>query len=129
MEVVLAGLQWSECLTYLDDVIVFSSNFDNHMQRLELVFERLKKANLKLKPGKCQFVRSEVFYLGHTVSEKGLQPNSERVKAVSKYPIPKKESQLKPLLCMAGYYRRFISKFSETAAPLYKLLKNKKPFD
>ena len=129
MEVVLAGLQWSECLIYLDDVIVFSSSFDMHMQRLGLVFERLEKANLKLKPSECQFVQSEVCYLEHAVSEKERQPNSERVKAVSEYPSPKDVSQLKTFLGMAGYYRRFIPNFSETAAPLYELLKKEKPFE
>ena len=130
MEVVLAGLQWSECLIYVDDIIVFSSSFDKHMQRLGLVFERLEKANLKLKSSKCQFVRSEVCYLGHTVSEKELQPNSERVKAVREYPSLKDVSQQKTFLGMAGYYRRFIPTFSETAAPLYELLKKKKePFE
>ena len=62
MEVVLAGLQWSECLVYLDDVIVFSSSFEEHISRLEAVFKRLRKSHLKLNPGKCDFfqVRSEV---------------------------------------------------------------------
>lgn len=129
MEVVLAGLQWSECLIYLDDVIVFSVDLEDHVRRLELVFERLRKANLKLKPSKCQFMKSEVCYLGHKVSGGGISPDPVRVEAVGKYPLPSDPKQLKVFLGMAGYYRRFVPRFSEVAAPLYELLRKGATFE
>ena len=67
MELVLAGLQWSHCLIYLDDIIL-GSNFDDHLKNLQLVFKRLLEAGLKLQPKKCAFLREMVAYLGHIVS-------------------------------------------------------------
>ena len=70
MELVLHGLQWQICLIYLDDIIVFSKNFDDHIQRLDMVLQRISEANLKLKPEKCDLLKSEVAFLGHFVSDK-----------------------------------------------------------
>ena len=68
MDVVLAGLTWEVCLVFLDDVIVFSDTFERHIERLSLVFERLRKANLKLKPEKCRLFHKRIHFLGHVVS-------------------------------------------------------------
>ena len=65
MDLVLAGLQWSHCLVYLDDVIVLGSTFDNYLNNLRAVFDRIQEAGLKLKPSKCSFLREKVEYLGH----------------------------------------------------------------
>ena len=75
MECVLAGLVPNECLIYLDDIIVFSTSFADHLTRLEAVFQCLQQAGLKLKPSKCHFARKEVKYLGHIVSAEGIKPN------------------------------------------------------
>ena len=72
MDLVLAGLQWEHCLVYLDDVIVFGRNFPEHLKNLQMVFERLRQAGLKLKPSKCAFFQREVRYLGHVVSKEGI---------------------------------------------------------
>ena len=68
MEIALRGLQWHNCLIYLDDVLVFGSNFEQHMQRVEQVLSRIKAAGLKLKPEKCQLLQTQVNFLGHTIS-------------------------------------------------------------
>ena len=82
-----------DCLIYLDDMIIFSSTFEEHLERLDAVFSRLKQHNLKLKPSKCEFLRSEVTYLGHVVSEEGIRTDPEKTKAVKNWPVQKERSQ------------------------------------
>lgn len=89
MELVLNGLQWQFCLIYLDDVIIFSDNFHDQMQRLETVLDRISKAGLKLKPEKCQLLRKEVSFLRHLVSEKGIQPNPDNIAKILTWPTAK----------------------------------------
>ena len=83
MECVLAGLTYEQCLIYLDDVIVFSSTFDEHLHRLRNVLAALREAHLQLKLSKCSFACTEVTYLGHVVSAKGVTPDPQKVAAVS----------------------------------------------
>ena len=75
MDRVLSGLHWETCLFYLDDIIVFSSTWEEHLARLRQVFEKLRYANLKLGAEKCSFAAKEVSYLGHRVTEEGLLPD------------------------------------------------------
>ena len=72
MDLVLAGLQMSQCLVYIDDVIVVGHTFDEHLSNLQEVFERVRRAGLKLKPSKCSFLQERVSYLGHKVSQEGV---------------------------------------------------------
>ena len=67
MEAVLHGLNWKFCLVYMDDVCIYSSNFDDHLQHIESVLKRLCEAGLKLRPDKCQFARDSIHYLGHVI--------------------------------------------------------------
>lgn len=73
MELALQGLQWQSCLIYLDDVVIFSKTFDEHIERLSTVLDRIRTAGLKLKPEKCQFLQSEVIFRGHVVSGEGVK--------------------------------------------------------
>lgn len=129
MACVLAGLTGEECLIYLDDIIVFSSSFEEHLSRLTRVFQALQHAGLQLKPTKCHFACREVKYLGHIVSEKGIKPDPSKVKAVSEYPIPKNVKELKQFLGLSNYYRRFIKNYAHIAEPLHRMQqKDKCPF-
>jgi len=75
---VLHGLEWKVCLIYIDDIIIFSRTFEEHLSRLNLVFNRFRQANLKLKPSKCHFAQSSVNFLGFVVSSKGILPDPDK---------------------------------------------------
>ena len=108
MDHVLAGLHWETCLFYLDDIIVFSSTWEEHLARLRQVFERLRHANLKLGADKCTFAAKEVNYLGHRVTEEGLLPNSSLLAAIREIPPPKTATEVRSFLGVASYYRRYV---------------------
>eukprot|EP00731_Ephydatia_muelleri_P029836 Em0021g359a len=88
MQCVLAGLSPEQCLTYIDDVIVFSASFEQHLTRLRAVLDRIAKAGLRLKTAKCQFVQRQVKYLGHVVSEQGIEPDPQKTQALKNFPTP-----------------------------------------
>ena len=79
-------LNFTHLLIYLDDIIIFSTSFSDHLERLQLVFDRLREHGLKLKPSKCQLVRQEVNYLGHLVSANGIRTDPEKISRVKKWP-------------------------------------------
>ena len=82
MEIALVGLQWVTCLIYLDNVIIFGKDFDEHLCRLAEVLLRFREAGLKLKPAKCNFFRKEVRFLGHLVSAEGVRPDPSNVEKI-----------------------------------------------
>ena len=128
MSRVLHGLEWKVCLVYIDDVIVFSTTFDEHIARLKLVFDRLRDANLKLKPSKCHFARSTVNYLGFLVSPDGIAPDPSKLEAVQSFPTPKTVKDMRSFLGLCNYYRRFVKDFAKIASPLNHLTRKNVPF-
>ena len=128
MEVALSGLQWTSCLIYLDDVLIFGRSFDEHMARLRLVLQRIADANLKFKPKKCHFLEGKVVFLGHVVSKEGLLPNPDNIKKLVDWPVPETVTQVRALLGLGNYYRRFVKGFSQIAQPLTDLTKKGKTF-
>ena len=128
METVLRHLQWQTCLVYLDDIIVFSKNFSEHLCRLEQVCERIQQAGLKLKPSKCKLFQQQVTFLGHVVSKDGLATDPDKIEAVVNWPVPTNVSQLRSFLGFCSYYRRFIASFSAIASPLFNLTKKGVPY-
>ena len=121
MDRVLAGLHWETCLFYLDDIIVFSSTWEEHLARLREVFERLRHAKLKLGASKCTFAAKEVSYLGHRVTEEGLLPDPSLLAAIKDIPPPKTATEVRSFLGLAGYYLRYVKGFAAIAAPLHAL--------
>ncbi len=110
-------------LVYLDDIIIYSHDFEDHRKHLRHVCHLLREAGLKIKPGKCEFVKQRIIYLGHIVSPKGISPNPKKIEDVLKYPPPKNVSQLRTFLGLANYYRRFVKNFAQLAHPLTELTK------
>ena len=128
MEVVLTGLTRNQCFVYLDDILVISRTWNEHLENLQLVFDRLREAGLSLKPKKCTFARRKALYLGHVVSEQGIEVDTEKVEKVRNYPIPTNVKTLQRFLGLASYYRRFIPNLSKVASPLYCLTRKDAPF-
>lgn len=128
MEHILSGLNRELCLVYLDDIIVTGKSFTEHISNLRKVFNRLKGANLKLNPKKCQLFRKEVKFLGHVVSENGISTDTEKVQAVKEWPTPKTVKEIRSFLGLCSYYRRFIKNFAEIAKPLHQLTEKGKQF-
>jgi len=106
---------------YLDDVIVVSATFDEHLKHLAEVFRRLRNARLRLNPNKCHFCRAELKYLGHIVDHRGIRTDPEKVQAMTQWPRPTNVRQIRQFVGLASWYRRFIPEFSTTAAPLTRL--------
>ena len=123
MNYALAGLLGIYCFVYLDDIIIFSENLEEHILKLRRVFEQLSKYHVQLEPDKCEFLKTELQYLGHVVTEQGVRPDEKKVEAVKLFPTPKCTKDVKSFLGLAGYYRKFIAKFSHISAPLTRLLK------
>jgi transposase InsO family protein len=128
MDVLMMGLKYETCVVYLDDIVVFSSSLNQHVERLELVLQRLQNAGLKLKPEKCKLMRRAVDFLGHIVSADGVSVNPDKISAVVDWPIPANITELRAFLGLCSYYRKFVQGFSEVAAPLYNLTSKKNQF-
>ena len=88
MERLMAGLHWKILLLYLDDILVFSDTFDQMLERLGQVFDRLRKANLKLKAKKCKLLKKKVIFIGHPVSEEGIETDPEKISSVIDWRTP-----------------------------------------
>ena len=121
MDLILAGLQWSNCLVYLDDIIILGKNFNDHLTNIQSVFQRIRDAGLKLKPTKCMFFQEKVDYLGHVVSRSGVSVDPTKVEKVKNWPLPKTSREVQQFLGLANYYRRFVKGFSDIARPLHRL--------
>ena len=103
-------------------LLFFSKTPEEHLLRLKAVFEKLKKAELKLKPSKCEFFKQELTYLGHVVSKNCIQTDSKKGEAVCKWPVPTNVTEVRSFLGFTNYYWRFIKKYVQVAKPLYKLI-------
>ena len=123
LDLVLKGCQYVHALSYIDDVIIYSSTFEQHLVHLEDVLSRLQKAGLKLSAKKCVFAADEVKFLGHNLSKRGISPCADKIEIVQQFPVPTKVKEVRSFLGLVGYYRRFVKDFARIARPLYNLTK------
>ena len=107
---------------YVDDLIVYSQSWEQHIWQLNHLFEKLSEAKLTVNLGKSEFCHANVVYLGHVVGQGNVKPIKAKVEAIEKFPTPKTKKELQRFLGMAGYYRKFCPNFSEIASPLTNLL-------
>ena len=126
VNIVLAGVE--NCTAYLDDLVVHSSSWTEHVATLKVVFERLQAASLTLNLAKCEFGKATVTYLGKEVGRGQVRPIQTKVEAIITYPVATTRRQLRRFLGMVGYYRSFCKNFSTVAAPLTALISPKVPF-
>ena len=123
MELLLRGSLGISALVFLDDVIVFSPTFSQHLLDLERVLESVGRAGMTFKLAKCDFFCEKVVYLGHVITADGIRVCEDKVKAVNEFPQPDGPTKVKSFLGLAGFYRRFVRGFSTTAKPLFELTK------
>ena len=125
----LKDLNWKIALVYIDDILIFSQNFDQHLDHLGQVFQNLRAANLRIHPGKCKFAAREVKYLGHILSPKGIRVDPSKYSAIETYPVPKSVKNVRAFLGLAQFYRKYIKSFAQIALPLNKLLRKEVNFE
>ena len=121
MQNCLGKLNLTYCLNYLDDVIVFSKMPEEHLQRMHVVFDCLQEHGLKLKLSKCDVFKSEINYLAHHVSRKGVLPSKKNLESIAQCLPPDTYTKVKSFVGLVGHYRCFIKGFAKIAAPLYDL--------
>ncbi|GBO04446.1 Retrovirus-related Pol polyprotein from transposon 17.6 [Araneus ventricosus] len=129
MNLVLAGLNEFHISCYIDDLVIASQDFETHIKRLQMVFDRLIQANLKVKPSKCSFLRNEISYLGHTIKEGQVFPDKKNLDSIKKALPPKNRKQVRSFLGLTGFYRKFIPNYSKVALPLTELTKDTTKFE
>jgi RNase H-like domain found in reverse transcriptase/Reverse transcriptase (RNA-dependent DNA polymerase) len=122
MDHVYRDIAWKFTVVYLDDTIVYSKTFDEHLEHLKETFIRIRKAGLKLNLEKCNFWMQRLPFLGHIVTSIGIAPDPKKIEAVQNIQPPKTTTQLRSFLGLVGYYRQFIRNFSEVAKSLTLLL-------
>ena len=122
MEACLGDLHLNICHIYLDDLIVYGRTFEEHLDRLQRVFQKLREAGLKLTPKKCHLFKGKVKYVGHIVSAEGIEPDPEKIQKAMDWPTPTSKEEVRQFLGFIGYYRKFVKDFSKTAKPLTNLL-------
>ena len=120
MDCILAGLQWTNCLVYINNIIIIGRSFDDHLHKLQQDFDRLKLPGLKLQPDKCQFLKHQVHFLGHIVSAKGVAPDQSKMVKVKEWPTPTSAQETQRFLGLANYYGHFITDFTTIAKPLHQ---------
>ena len=115
---VMSGLKWSVCMVYMDDVLVYSKTFGEHLAALEAVFARIDENGLRFKAKKCYIGVHEVKFLGHVVCRDGIKPDPDKTKAIREMPVPADAAEMRSALGLFGYYRKFCPGFSTVARPL-----------
>ena len=121
MTIAMSGLNYNKCFVYLDDLIVFGSDLLEHNKNLNSVLLKLRYANLKLNTQKCHFLQRNLIYLGHKISDKGIEPDYSKIEVIKSFPVPNSVEDVKRFVAMANYYRRHIKDFAQISCPLNKL--------
>ena len=116
-------------LVFIDDILVYSNNIEDHLRHVREVLELLRKNQLYAKASKCELFKSRVEFLGHVIDDSGLHMMEDKVDAILKWPPLKSVSEVQSFIGLVGYYRKFIRMFSEIAAPLTQLTQKEKSFE
>ena len=109
-------------MAYLNDIIIFSKNEEEHLKHIKITFKKLKEAGLKFKESKCDFFKREMHYLGHLISIDGIHPLPEKLDSICDMPKPRSPKEIKQFLGLTSYYRKFVPRFFDMSRLLTKLL-------
>ena len=128
MDMVLRGLTWTSVLVYIDDIVVYASSHVELRNRLAAVFQRLRDANLKLKPSKVRLFQRQIKFLGNIVSGQGVAVDDSKVIEITQWAVPRNVHEIRSFLGICSYYRRYVKDFAAHAAPLHELTKKDNPY-
>jgi hypothetical protein len=120
---VFQDLKFEFVYHYLDDVVIYSPDFDSHLEHLKIVLDRLRGAGLTVKPEKLILATQEISFLGHLVSSTGVRIDPERTRAIRDFPIPRDVKAISRFIGMVNFYHKFIPHFADIAAPVNALRK------
>ncbi|UYV63691.1 hypothetical protein LAZ67_2005321, partial [Cordylochernes scorpioides] len=125
---ILGELLWKGTCSFQDDILVYTKTWQEHIELLSKVFDKLRQYNMKLKLSKCIFGRTEVKYLGHIISHNQLKPDPGKVKSIQDFPRPDTVKKVRQSMGLANYYRKFVKDFSKISFPLVRLTRKNQPF-
>jgi len=123
LQTVFRSSLYKNLLVYIDDLLVFSGSFDEHLVHLQEVFDKLQEANLRLHPEKCYFAKPQVKFLGHILSSSGVAVDPDKVEKIKIFPRPSSVTQLRQFMGICNFYRRFVKGYAKIASPLNELLR------
>ena len=129
MDIVLSGLPPDRVLAYLDDIIIYSKNFEDHKRDVDSVLSKLEAADISLRPEKCTFGSNKVNFLGYFMNEEGIRPQKSLVDAIQDFTRPRTKKEVRRFLGTVGFYRDFIKNFAEISTPLRNLTKDTAKFE
>lgn len=111
------------CVVYLDDILIFSTSIQEHIDSIDKIFKKLREANLKIQVDKCKFFSKETEYLGHVLTNEGIKPNNKKIEIIKNLNIPKTKKEIKSFIGLTGYYRKFIKDYAKVVQPMTFCLK------
>ena len=129
IDTILNKVKWQFCMPYIDDIFIFSKNFEDHLQHIEIFLATILETGLKLKPEKCKFAFNQIKVLGHIINGTGIGVDPEKVAACKEMPKPKSVKEVQTFLGVVGYYRKFIENITELEEPLRKLTRKEEDFE
>jgi hypothetical protein len=129
MDRVFHKVTWKFVLVYIDDIIIYSKTYEEHLEHLRNVFTLLENAGLKINLEKCDFFKTKLAFLGHIITVEGITPDPAKIEKVRHYPIPQDKTNVRAFLGLASYYRRFIKGFTTIAKPLHNLTRKNTTFE
>lgn len=115
-------------IVYINDILIYSKTYEEHLKHIRMVFDKLKEANLAIKLKKCKFCVPNIEFLGHVVGRDGLKPDPNKIKKMKELKAPTDLTSLRAALGLFSYYRKFVKYFSKTAGPMTELMKKDKKF-
>ena len=129
LQIALSGLQGIDAFLYVDDILIASRSYPDHLRKLDRVLTRLEDTRFVLRPSKCSFMQRQIKYLGHVIDKFGVRPDESRIQAVQNFPRPTTVKEVRAFLGFSNYYRRHIPHMSDLAAPLVNLTRKHVKFD
>lgn len=115
-------------VVFIDDILIYSKTYEEHLQHVRMVFELLQEHQFQVRLSKCSFAKHQLNYPEHVLSSKGVATDPSKISIVQNWPVPETVKQLRSFLGVAGYYRRFVRNFGILARPLTDLLKKGQHF-